>query len=199
MVKLFRQHKLLDQVYLEDLYSSEIRPLLEDLRRRIEQGENNNDCSSAVFSPQHSFDEPVMNVVFKILFGRRLDDKENTEGELLDLLNYCNTNFTAGLSSLEYFPFLKHFPKLTWLGSAMKICNMIYDIAAVSLYSSVSTRLFVITFINYSCILLQVEADKRRTIGTYTDSPNDIMDSLLKEVDEHEGKDPNYFTCKTFF
>ena len=24
------------------------------------------------------------------------------------------------------------------------------------------------------------------------------MDSLLKEVDEHEGKDPNYFTCKTF-
>ena len=131
IVKLFKEHKLLDQVYVEDLYSSEIRLLLQDLHSRIDQDENNN--GSAVFSPRHLFDEPVLNVIFKILFGRKISENETKEGGLVDQLNYCNTTFTACLSSIEYFPVLKHFPKLTFMGSVLKLCHTIYDIAAVSL------------------------------------------------------------------
>ena len=131
LVKLFKEHKLLDQAYLEDLYSSEIRPFLLELHRRIEQNGNNE--PSAIFSPRHSFDNQVMNVIFKILFGRRLNDEETKEGGLLDQMNHANSNLTALLSSLEYFPFLENFPKLTWLGSVMKLCDTIYDIAAVGL------------------------------------------------------------------
>ena len=140
IMKLLREHKLRDQAHLEELYSSEIRLLLEDLRGRIEQSKNHD--GSALFSPGYSFDEPVLNIVFKTLFGRRLTDEEKKEGGILDRTHYCNSNFTAFLSALEYFPFLKYFPKLTWLGSVMELCNMIYDLAAVSLRSPFTARMF---------------------------------------------------------
>ena len=126
VVKLLRQHNFLDQSHLQDLYSGDVRPLLQSLHAQIDQ-----QSGSAIFSPSRLFNVPVMNVIFKLLFGRGLNEEERGKGGLLDQMHRCNSNFTVALSSLEYFPFLKYLPQFTFLGPAMKCCNVIYDIARV--------------------------------------------------------------------
>ena len=127
VVKLLRDHNLLDQYHLGDLYSTEIRPVLQDLHQNIEQsGEG-----SVIFSPRHMFVVPVMNVSFKNLFGRGLSEEEKAEGGLVDQIIHVNSTFSLLFSSVEFFPFLRYFPNLTFLGPIIKCCDKIYDTSQV--------------------------------------------------------------------
>ena len=190
VVKLLRDHNLLDPTHLENLYSTEIKPVLQDLHQKIEQsGEG-----SVIFSPRHLFVVPVMNVSLKMLFGRGLSEEEKAAGGLVDQITHVNATNTLLLSSVEFFPFLKYFPSFTFMGAFIKCCQKIYNTAEVRVLINSSTGKGESPS-NFSKIF-QVEANKRKIAKTYTDEPKDLLDSLLKQVDQSQGKNPNYFTCE---
>ena len=56
VVKLLREHNRLDQAHLEDLYATEIRPVLQVLYAKLEDQNG-----PVVFSPSHLFAVPVIN------------------------------------------------------------------------------------------------------------------------------------------
>ena len=74
-----------------------------------------------------------MNVSFKKLFGRGLNEGEKAEGVLLDQIIHVNSTFSLLFSSVQFFPFLRYCPSFTFLGPIVKCCDKIYDTAKVSL------------------------------------------------------------------
>ena len=135
-MKLLREHKLFEHSHLEELYWAEGKLLLEDLHAKIEQNGSSGKGCYATFSPRHMFAVPIMNIIFKTLFGRRMSAEERVKGGLLDQLHHMNSTFVMGLSSLEYFPFMKYFPNLTSsLRRFTKCSQTAYEIAKVTHYA----------------------------------------------------------------
>ena len=80
-----------------------------------------------IFSPHQMFEVGTLNVVCQVIMERRFDHSDPQVIHILDEMNRANREFSAAYTILEFFPWLKHIPRLTFLGSAQRFSNLLYD------------------------------------------------------------------------
>ena len=125
-VKLLHHFEFFKPQRMESLISFEMSEIEADLTKRIDEA-----GGTLIFSPHTMFEVGTMNVVCQVLFGQRYSSRDPMVLELLDKMNTANREFSLGYTMLEVIPWLKYFPRLSWLHSLAFCSDMVYRICSV--------------------------------------------------------------------
>ena len=127
-VKLLHQQGFFNRAKMENYVAFEMAELESKLSRCIEDS-----YGEITFCPHHMLEVSTLNVVWRILVGKRFErDDDPVLHEMLCLMNEANKNFTVLYTVLEVIPGLKYFPKLTSLVYIQSFCNYFYRVLRVS-------------------------------------------------------------------
>ena len=129
-LKLLHQLDFFRPAKLESFVVPEIVEIVKTLGEKVDCA--NEAGSTHYFSPHQMFQVAALNVVCQLVMGRRFHHTDKEAVWILEQLSRSNLEFTA---SLEVFPWLKHFPFLTFLGSHQRGSNILYGFFRVGFFT----------------------------------------------------------------
>ena len=126
-LKLLHQLNFFNNANIEERFAQECLKITENLGRKIL--ENSGEFK---FSPNHMYILPTLNIICEFIMGQRFESDDPLGQRVLTLLHECNKEFKVCYGILDAFPFLKNWPKLTYLGVIQKLCDLLYEIVQVN-------------------------------------------------------------------
>ena len=124
-LKLLHQLEFFKPTKMESFIMPEIVEIVELLGEKVDAVEQAGD--PYCFSPHQMFEVATLNVVCQVIMERRFHHSDPQVQQMLEEMNVANREFSAAYTVLEAFPWLKHIPPLTFLGSAKRFSNLMYD------------------------------------------------------------------------
>ena len=192
-VKLLHQFEFFKPQKMEGLISFEMSEIESDLSQRIDGTEN----GKLIFSPHTMFEVSTMNVVCQVLFGKRYNPKDPMVLKLLEKMNVANREFSMGYTILEVMPWLKYFPRLSWIQSLIVASDKTYQLCAVRLQNCRVTKTWMSKKMDPFDVFIQCDQlflfkdiikDKRKQRMSLKEEPKDFVDAFLQEIDKQEDK-----------
>ena len=114
---------------MDKIVQSEARELLEkEIFRKIRQqgGE------AAVVPMNRLFQIYTLNVVFRVILGKRFEQGDPTIQSLMSTLNAVNEKFNGGTTLLDFLPWLRHLPFLRFYRDMVKFNHLFKEYCQVN-------------------------------------------------------------------
>ena len=126
-LKLLHQFEFFKPSRMESFITYEISEIESNLEKNI--GKHGGEYT---FCTHGMFQIATLNNIWQLIAGRRFAYDDPSVHEMLDSWNKANREQSIGFTMLEIIPFLKYFPRLSFLQSTQHMSNITYDHFRVS-------------------------------------------------------------------